>query len=142
MQWVRIGVLAKQANVGAGTLRYYESVGLLAPARRSTSGYRLYGKAEIKRLRFIARAQELGFALSEIAVLLRLNEDSSAKAADVKRLIQEKLEDIEQRIADLERMKQGLQMLAKKCGGRGTVKDCPILGALNAGPEPEREGLS
>lgn len=141
MQTVTIGTLAKQAGVGAGTLRYYETLGLLAPAKRSASGYRLYYQKEIKRLRFIRRAQELGFSLDEIAVLLDLSQKTSAQAADIKRLTEEKMADIDRRIKDLERMKQGLQALAQKCHGRGSVAECPILAALNADDEPGVEVL-
>ncbi|MHB8254934.1 MAG: heavy metal-responsive transcriptional regulator [Acidiferrobacter sp.] len=142
MRTVTIGILAKQAGVGAGTLRYYEALGLLAPAGRSASGYRLYHRTELKRLRFIRRAQELGFSLEEIAELLKLSQQSSARAADVKRLTETKIADIDRRIQDLERMRRGLQALAGRCHGRGSVADCPILAALNADDEFAIEELS
>ncbi|MHB1566332.1 MAG: MerR family DNA-binding protein [Acidiferrobacter sp.] len=132
MQRVTIGALAKQIGVGAGALRYYEALGLLVPAGRSRAGYRLYDQKELKQLHFIRRAQELGFSLEEIAVLLKLSQNRSAQAADVRRITAEKMADIERRIKDLERMKCGLQALAGKCDGQGSVIDCPILAALNA----------
>ncbi len=132
MDTLTIGVLAKQAGVAPGTLRYYERVGLLAPAARSLSGYRLYPREEIKRLRFIRRAQELGFSLEEVALLLRLHADSAARARDVKTLAEEKIADIERRIRDLTRMKEGLNALSRTCDGTGPAATCPILAALNA----------
>lgn len=138
MQRVTIGALAKQIGVGAGALRYYEARGLLVPAGRSRAGYRLYDRQELKRLRFIRRAQELGFSLEDIAVLLKLSQNRSARAADVRRITAEKMADIERRIKDLERMKGGLQALAEKCDGQGSAIDCPILAALNAEDDWDR----
>lgn len=126
-----IGALAKRAGMGAGTLRYYETLGLLAPPVRSPSGYRLYQADDLKRLRFIRRAQELGFSLDEIAVLLALSQRSEAQAAEVKQLTVEKLADIDHRIQDLERMKQGLLALSEHCSGQGPASTCPILAALS-----------
>ena len=133
MQTVTIGALAKQAGVRAGTVRYYESLGLLCPVARSASGYRLYYPADRKRLHFIRRAQQLGFSLDDVAVLLQLSQEPSAKAADVRRLAEEKLADIGARIEDLTRIQQALQAVAGICHGDGPAKDCPILAALNEG---------
>ncbi len=131
MELMTIGVLARRAGLGAGALRYYETLGLITPATRTRGRYRLYKDAELQRLRFIRRCQELGFSLDEIAVLLGLNERRTARAADVKRLTHEKLCDINQRIRDLERMKQGLERLSERCQGDGPASECPILAALN-----------
>ncbi|MHB1515342.1 MAG: MerR family transcriptional regulator [Acidiferrobacteraceae bacterium] len=139
MQTVTIGALAKQAGVGAGTLRYYERLGLLPPAGRSPSGYRLYHVTDMKRLRFIRRAQELRFSLGEITLLLKLNQERNAQAADVRRLTEEKLSDIAERIYDLKRIQQALQALARQCHRKGPAADCPILAALNeAAPQLQR----
>ncbi len=132
MELITIGVLARRAGMGAGTLRYYEALGLITPAARTRGRYRLYREAELRRLRFIRRCQELGFSLEEIAVLLGLNEGRTARAADVKRLTDEKRRDIDRRIRDLERMKQGLERLSERCHGEGPASECPILAALNA----------
>ncbi|HUW98374.1 MAG TPA: MerR family DNA-binding protein [Acidiferrobacter sp.] len=141
MQAMTIGTLAKKGGVGTGTLRYYERLGLLAPATRSPSGYRFYQREDFKRLRFIRRSQRLGFSLEEIGVLLKLSQNAGAQAADVKRLTEEKVADIDQRIKDLELMKRGLSALAQSCHGHGPVADCPILAALNADDEPAVEVL-
>ncbi len=131
MQTVTIGALAKQAGLVPGTLRYYESIGLLQPVGRSPSGYRLYHRADMQRLRFIRRAQELGFSLEEVALLLNLSHERGAQAADVRRLTEEKLSDIAERIRDLKRIQRALQVLVGQCHGKGPAADCPILAALN-----------
>ena len=132
MNTVTIGKLAKQAGVGVETLRYYERRGLVVPQHRTEAGYRLYDPAAIRRLRFIRRAQTLGFSLDEIAELLAFSDDPRASAGDVKHLTRAKIDDIERRIQDLERMKSALAALAESCPGhRTTTAECPILGALN-----------
>ena len=131
MQNITIGKLAKNVGIGAGTLRYYEQLGLLPPAQRTASGYRVYGAAAATRLRFIRRAQALGFSLEEVAELLALSDNPRARARDVKRVTQAKIADIAQRIAALERMKQGLATLEANCSGHGHTGECPILAALN-----------
>jgi len=131
MQSITIGKLAKNVGIGAGTLRYYEQLGLLPPAQRTASGYRVYGAAAATRLRFIRRAQALGFSLEEVAELLALSDNPRARARDVKRVTQAKIADIAQRIDALERMKQGLATLEANCSGHGHTGECPILAALN-----------
>jgi len=131
MQNITIGKLAKDMGIGAGTLRYYERLGLLPPASRTASGYRMYGEAAAQRLRFIRRAQALGFSLEEIAELLALSDNPRGRARDVKRVTQAKIADIERRIEALARMKQGLATLEARCSGHGHTGECPILGALN-----------
>jgi Cu(I)-responsive transcriptional regulator len=129
---ITIGKLAKQAGMGVETLRYYERRGLITPRHRTQAGYRLYEPDAIRRLRFIRRAQTLGFTLEEIGDLLAFSDDPDASAGDVKAMTQAKVEDIDRRILDLERMKQALVGLAEGCPGhRATTVDCPILAALN-----------
>lgn len=123
-----IGQLAKLAEVAIDTVRYYERDGLLAPSGRLASGYRRYGDAELKRLRFIRRAKALGFSLEDIRGLLALSDGRSV--AQVKRTAQTKLVDIEQRIAELERIRAGLRQLIDACPGHGRAESCPILNAL------------
>lgn len=131
MSHLSIGTLARQAGVATGTLRYYERVGLLPAPRRTASGYRSYAPDTARRLRFIRRAQALGFSLEDIAALLALSDDPGAEAAEVRRITREKIGDLEARIRDLERMKRGLETLAAHCSGRGPSGECPILAALN-----------
>lgn len=130
METLGIGALAKRAGVRIDTVRYYERSGLLAPKARLQSGYRRYSEAELARLRFIRRAQALGFSLKEIRELLALSKGRDV--ARVKRAAQTKLADVEQRIAALERMRDGLASLIAACPGHGEPTDCPILRALGA----------
>lgn len=123
-----IGKLADSAGVAIDTVRYYERNGLLQPAGRLASGYRRYGEAELRRLRFIRRAKALGFSLEDIRTLLELSAERSV--AKVKRAAQLKLANIEARIAELERVGAGLRKLIAACPGHGRAEACPILNAL------------
>jgi MerR family transcriptional regulator, copper efflux regulator len=129
MEALGIGQLAKRGGVGIDTVRYYERNGLLAPRSRLASGYRRYSELELSRLRFIRRAQALGFSLKEIKELLALS--AQRDVARVKRSAQAKLTDVKSRIAALERMRDGLAALIEACPGHGRAADCPILRALN-----------
>ncbi|GJM10061.1 MAG: Cu(I)-responsive transcriptional regulator [Lysobacteraceae bacterium] len=124
-----IGQVAKQAGVAIDTVRYYERTGLLEPAARLASGYRRYGSIELKRLRFIRRAKTLGFSLHDIRVLLALSEEKDI--AQVKRLAQSKLQDINNKIEDLESVRTGLSALIEACPGHERAEGCPILNALS-----------
>ena len=128
MESIGIGTLAKRAGVAIDTVRYYERNGLLSPRTRLASGYRRYGELELSRLRFIRRAQTLGFTLKEIQDLLAISAQKDVKR--VKRAAQSKLADVEQRIAALERVREGLSTLIAACPGHGRAADCPILKAL------------
>lgn len=129
----RIGALARQADVATETLRYYERLGLIQPAERSPANYRLYGTEARQRLHFIRRAQALGFTLDDIAELLDLHYHAGTRAAEVKRLTEARLREVEDKIADLERMRAGLARLSDECDGRGSAAECPILRALDGG---------
>lgn len=124
-----IGQVAKRANVGIDTVRYYEREGLVAPAGRLASGYRRYGDTELRRLRFIRRAKALGFTLEDIRALLALSDGRNV--AKVRRAAQDKLADVERRIAELERVRAGLAELVAACPGHGRAESCPILAALS-----------
>lgn len=128
MDSLGIGSLAKRAGVRVDTVRYYERTGLLSPQGRLASGYRRYGELELARLRFIRRAQMLGFTLKEVRDLLSLS--SQHDVARVKRTAQIKLADVEKRIAALDKIRQGLSTLIAACPGHGRAADCPILNAL------------
>jgi DNA-binding transcriptional MerR regulator len=128
MEGFGIGQLATRGGVGIDTVRYYERNGLLAPRARLASGYRRYGDLELARLRFIRRAQALGFTLRQIKELLALS--AQRDVGRVKRSAQAKLVDVEERIAALERVREGLAHLITACPGHGRAADCPILKAL------------
>jgi len=128
MDSLGIGQLAKRGGVGIDTVRYYERNGLLEPRGRLASGYRRYGELEVARLRFIRRAQALGFTLKEVKELLALS--AQRDVGRVKRSAQAKLRDVQTRIADLVRVRDGLATLIDACPGHGRAADCPILRAL------------
>ena len=137
MESIGIGTLAKRAGVRIDTVRYYERSGLLSPQSRLESGYRRYGRAELARLRFIRRAQALGFSLREIRELLALSKGRDM--ARVKRIAEGKLADVEQRIAALQRMRDGLATLIAACPGHGDLARCPILAALGGEESPAQK---
>ena len=129
MGTIGIGEAARRAGVAIDTVRYYEREGLIKPAARLDSGYRRYGEAELRRLRFIRRAKALGFSLDDIRSLLSLSDERSV--AKVKRAAQDKLADVDRRIAELRRIRSGLNLLIEACPGHGRAESCPILAALS-----------
>lgn len=130
MKSLTIGRVAREGGVNLETIRYYEREGLLPKPPRTTAGYRMFPKDTTRRLRFIKRAQELGFSLKEIRELLSLRAKPGAKRADMRTLTAAKITDIDQRIRTLEAMKKSLQMLTECCDGRGSLATCPILESL------------
>jgi len=132
---VNIGQLARQAGVPIDTVRYYERQQLLATAQRSAGGYRVFSDTDLTRLRFIRRAKALGFTLEEIGELLRLSDRRGEDMAQIRETAVHKLQDIQQRITELQRMHAALEQLVDACPGHGTLAACPILGALT-GPRP------
>jgi len=131
-----IGSVAKRAGVPIDTIRYYEREGLLPEPLRRASGYRSYNESAIKRLRFIRRAKELGFTLEEIRDLLALSTDRSGGVRAVRKRAEQRLASIDARIAELMRIRAGLQQLIEVCPGHGDPEQCPILRAL-ADEEPQ-----
>ena len=128
------GEIADKADVNPETLRYYEQKELIPKPRRSDGGFRLYDEHYVGRLRFIQRAKELGFTLAEIKDLLDLRVEDDATCRDVKAQAEEKLDEVEGKIRDLERIRDALTQLAETCeGGGGPTSDCPILDALSEG---------
>lgn len=132
-----IGVVAKRVGVAIDTIRYYEREGLLPEPERRASGYRSYGQGTIAQLRFIRRAKHLGFTLEEIRELLALSADSQRGVKAVKKRAQQRLAAIEQRIVELQRVRDGLAELVESCPGHGAPEHCPILRALT-----DEEGAS
>ena len=135
MKPLTIGQVARRAEVGVETVRFYEQQGLLEEPARRESGYRQYPEDVVARLRFIKRAKELGFTLKEIRELLALRVEPGTTCAEVKQRAEAKIADIEAKLDSLRRMKQALVKLTKACGGRGTASDCPILDALDGEEE-------
>jgi len=133
---VTIGRLARRVGVCAETLRHYERLGLIRPARRTAANYRLYGPETERRLLFIRRAQALGFSLPDIRELLSLHGRADATAAEARRVTEERIREVDAKMSDLRRMRDGLAALAQSCSGEGPASSCPILASLgNLGEE-------
>jgi len=128
-----IGKLARASGVGVETVRFYERKGLVKrpPAQK---GYRTYAEEDARRIRFIKRAQELGFTLKQIKGLLELNAAPRSTCADVKRHTDAKLTEVEQKIRDLQQMKRSLRTLSSACGeSKKAVANCRILNCFEPG---------
>lgn len=134
-----IGQLANAANIRVETIRYYERRGLMPEPPRAASGYRCYPHDAEQRLHFIRRAKRLGFTLKEIKMLLRLQ--AGGERADIKAIAEDKLDEIETRLAALEHMRILLQDVTRRCSGRGPIAGCPIIETLNHEPA-ENTGLN
>lgn len=127
---MQIGLLAKRAGVPIDTVRYYERNGILPPPERQASGYRAYNERDVERLRFLRRAKALGFTLVEIRDLLELSSRRDDDMGSLKATASEKLADVEQKLAELSRIRDGLRVLVDACPGHGALQRCPILAAL------------
>lgn len=127
---LKTGDLAKQAGVNVETLRFYERKGLLPRPPRRLSGYREYPVESVRRIRFIKRAQELGFSLKEIQELLALKVRPGVTCAEVREKAEHKVADVRQKIADLKAIEKALHKLTATCSGSGPATDCPILDHL------------
>lgn len=135
-----IGQLAKSSGVHIQTVRYYERLHLLGPAARASSGYRLYGPEEERRLRFIKNAQALGFTLREIDELLNLRVSSRARCGDVQRKAKEKLQCVEAKARDLRALVRVLERLIQTCRAGQPTDHCPILKSLEKERGAQVEG--
>ena len=133
MSGMTIGQVARAAEVGVETVRFYERQGLLAEPPRRASGYRMFPPEAVRRLRFIRRAKSLGFSLKDIKGLMDLRLDPEATCADIKRRASEKIAEMEQKITSLEKMKQALGCLVSDCDSKGKrrTEECPILNSLD-----------
>ena len=128
-----IGWVAKEAGVNPQTVLYYERRGLLPAPPRSMHGYRLFNDASVRRIRFIRRAQELGFTLKQVLALLALQGEQNASCAEVSSMAASHLEEIETKIHDLERMRDALIPLIEACPKKGALNACPIMESLDGG---------
>ena len=126
---MNIGEIAEQSGLPAKTIRYYEDIGLVEPARLS-NGYRDFGEVELHKLAFLRRARSLGFSIEQCRNLLGLYEDRTRSSANVKRLAAEHLREIETKIAELQGMHATLADLIERCHGDDRP-DCPILDELS-----------
>lgn len=128
---MKIGELAQRAGVRVDTVRYYERQGLLPPPVRQASGYRSYASSDLSRLRFVRRAKALGFTLQEIRELLALSGRRENDMGGLKAAATEKLVDVEAKLTELKRIRDGLETLVASCPGHGALEECPILNALD-----------
>ncbi len=132
---MNIGQAAERTGLSAKTIRYYEDIDLVTPARRRDNGYRDYADRDIHMLQFIARARDLGFSVEDCRTLLALYSDTGRKSADVKDIALRRVADIDAKIEALRGMRATLAHLADKCHGDDRP-DCPILDDFAEGLDP------
>ena len=132
-----ISRLARLGGVNLETIRYYEREGLLPHPPRTRAGYRIFPPDTARRLRFIKRAQQLGFSLTEIRELLTLRLKPGTKRDQIRARAEAKISDIEQKIQTLTAMKRALAQLTTQCSGCGPITECPILESLDHETEVE-----
>jgi Cu(I)-responsive transcriptional regulator len=125
-----IAETAREAGVNTQTLRYYERRGLLPKPPRRGSGYREYSDDAVRLVRFIKRAQELGFSLDEIEELVRLRGVRRGERQRVRAIAERKIADIDRKISQLRSMRSALKQLVQACHDGGAA-ECPIIEALN-----------
>lgn len=135
MTGLKVGEVAKQAGVNLQTVHYYERRGLLPRPPRTESNYRAYPVEAVLRVRFIKRAQELGFTLKEIKELLALRAAPRTRCADVRERAESKVHDIDDKVRTLQAMRKALTKLIGECSGSGLVSQCPILEAIDSEDE-------
>ena len=131
MESLRTGEVARRAGVNVETLRFYEREGILPEPPRRVSGYREYPPETVELIRFVKRAQQLGFSLKEIRELLELREVPRRASKQVRQLVQAKIAEIEAKIRDLESMREALGELLCACRDRPKAATCPIIASLN-----------
>lgn len=129
---MNIGKASAASGVSAKMIRHYEAIGLIAPGLRTEAGYRVYGDKDLHELRFIRRARDMGFSLEQIRALLSLWQDRGRASADVKRLAQSHIAELDGRIRELTEMRNMLMQLADACHG-DERPDCPIIAGLESG---------
>lgn len=129
---LKIGEVAERGGVNLQTIRYYEREKLLPEPPRLASGYRVYPDQTVRRIRFIKRAQEIGFTLAEIRELLAIRISADRDSSDVRTLAQTKISDIDEKIQTLQRMKKALGRITQRCSGCGPASECPILESIDS----------
>ena len=129
MRHLSIGQIANATRVKVVTIRYYERIGLVPKARRTTGNYRAYTTEDLCKLQFIRRCRDLGFTLDQIRELMRLSLQGSEDCSAIYRITARRLADIEDKILDLRRLARQLRRITKACEG-GAISDCRIIEAL------------
>lgn len=129
---LKIGEVAERGGVNLQTIRYYEREKLLPEPPRLPSGYRIYPDQTVRRVRFIKRAQEIGFTLAEIRELLAIRMDAEGDSSEVRALAHAKISNIEGKIQTLYRMREVLGRITERCSGCGPASECPILESIDS----------
>jgi Hg(II)-responsive transcriptional regulator len=127
-----VGRLAQAAGVNVETIRYYEKRGLIARPAQPASGYRKYGADDVARVQFIKSAQRIGFTLNEISELIRLEQDQHAHCSDLQERAEEKVRAVDQKIAELQRMRAELVKLAVTCPPDELLARCDLLNCFSS----------
>ena len=125
---LKIGEVVARLGVSADTLRYYEKIRLMPKVQRNGAGIRFYNDGNLSRIRFIKRAQRMGFSLDEISQLLAFREQPQQAKPEIRQLARAKLEDIEIHLQDLQKLRNELQLLVNLC--TGSDDGCPIIEGL------------
>jgi Hg(II)-responsive transcriptional regulator len=132
MKGLSISQVAIECNVNIETIRYYEKRGLIPEPPRTKSGYREFPEEVIERIKFIKRAQELDFTLTEIQKLICISEnDESFSSQEVQQFALQKLDEIDTKLRDLEKVRFVLLDLSERCSGKGPICECPIIQSLS-----------
>ncbi len=143
MRPMTIGRLAREAGVGVETIRFYERRGLIEqPRKPEEGGFRKYSDEIVERVRFIRRAQELGFSLHEIEELLSLRADPATDSGDVRERAEVKLHQVNEKMAQLGRIGAALEHLIAMCPGRGALEACSIMEAFGDSGDPDEHSDS
>jgi len=133
---MKIGELAKQSGLSAHTLRFYEKSGLLKASGRSESNYRIYTPTDLSTAKFVKRARDIGFSMEEVSTFLSIRSDLPAHiCADAKQLADQKINEVTQKIEELQQVLQALHRLSDACcGGNESAEYCTIIDALEHAP--------
>lgn len=130
-----IGEAAEATGLSAKMIRHYEAIGLIPAPERTFANYRIYTDADLHSLRFVKRARSLGFSMKQIEALLGLWREHGRSSAQVKRLAMHHVAELDQRIAEMQGMRDSLLALATRCHG-DQRPDCPILEDLSGAATP------
>ena len=137
MAAAKIGQVAHETGLSIDTIRFYEKQGLLKRSPRTEGGFRLFGLGDIETLKFVSKAQELGFSLNEIRELLILRSDHVPACSHVKELLDQKLVGVEQKIRELQDLERSLKRVLQKCkrelktAAAGHAECCPVIDEIN-----------
>ncbi len=136
---MKIGTLASKSGCSVQTIRFYEKEGLLEPAQRSEGNFRLYDNTALSRLRFIKQCRSLDLSVREIRELLALNSSPDRDCSEVCQIMETHIQRVEQRLAELQHLREQLVALSQRCGRNQTVERCGILHKLHTSDKPAKK---